>query len=256
MCRDDPRLITPTIEVDRLMELIYPHLEGESIAVMIYGSRARGSARADSDIDVLQIVKDRPRSYSYGRINVAAYTIDHLKLLAVRGSLFVHHLKNEGRIVDDPENVLADILDSFRPPKNYSRLKRNLCLALAGTEVSDANQYATSLLRMTIYAVRSAVYIKCAELGDLTFDRDRSAEIAGFPQLADLLRTHHPEHIRELRDFGYKLLGQHPPNDTPNNLPSLAIWAKDDYPLASRLLELALAGASTIDYTSLTLPIV
>ncbi|NJP30206.1 nucleotidyltransferase domain-containing protein [Microbispora sp. SCL1-1] len=249
-------MIEPTTDINCLTELIYPHLRGESIAMMIYGSRARGSARTDSDIDVLQIVKDRPRSYSHGSINIASYTADHLTLLATRGSLFVRHLKDEGKIISDPNDVLSGILASYQPPKNYNRLKRNLCLALAGTEALDADQYARGLLRMTIYVVRSAVYIKCAELGNLTFDRDQSAEIAGYPKLATLLRTDRYDHIRELREYGYRLLEERPTDGIPRDLPSLAIWARGDYSLAGRLLESALAGASTIDYTSLTLPVV
>src|SRR6266516_788528 len=85
-------------------------LTGESLAVMLYGSRARGRPRLDSDVDVLQLVPSRPGSYSVGRVNVAAYTPAHLMLLARRGSLFVRHLRDEGILLEDPKGVLARIL--------------------------------------------------------------------------------------------------------------------------------------------------
>src|SRR5438477_358219 len=81
------------------MDEVWFALSGPSLAVMLYGSRARGVSRPDSDVDVLQLVRDRPRSYSVGRANVAAYTPDHLAALAERGSLFVRHLRDDGVVL-------------------------------------------------------------------------------------------------------------------------------------------------------------
>jgi hypothetical protein len=237
-----------------LAEEIRCALTGPSLAVMLYGSRARGVARPDSDVDVLQVVPDRPRSYSMGRVNIAAYTPAHLMLLAQRGSLFVRHLRDEGIVLQDFDGLLADILAAYQQPKGYERLKGELAVAFAATSVADADAFSAGLLRLAVYSVRSALYIRAAESGRLTFDVERASNDCGVPHLPELLRSGRREDARLLGSIGLQLIGVPVPADMPTDLPSLAVWSRDSLPLAARLLEAVVAGEAHIDYTSLTLP--
>src|SRR5262249_36599518 len=63
-------------------------VRGPYLAILLYGSQARGTQRPDSDIDVLQVVRARPGKYSDGNVNVTAYTIDTLWEMCQQGSLF------------------------------------------------------------------------------------------------------------------------------------------------------------------------
>ena len=54
---------------------VLSELGEEKCGVVLYGSRARGSFREDSDVDVLQLVEESPRSYSVGSMNVTVYTV-------------------------------------------------------------------------------------------------------------------------------------------------------------------------------------
>ncbi|MFJ1959015.1 hypothetical protein ACIOGT_39245 [Streptomyces microflavus] len=230
-------------------------LSGESLALLLYGSRARGAPRIDSDVDVLQLVSENPRTYSHGRVNVAAYTPDHLSLLARRGSLFVRHLRDEGLIIDDPLGSLAHILNAYKPPANYDRLKREMAIVLSIPWATDAHDYKKGVLRAVCYASRTALYIKGAESGKLTFDAKQASVNSGVPDLAHLLRVASPAQAKEISCLGFHLLETSPPVDISMDIPSLALWAQDAHPMAFRLLEAVVAGASEIKYTSMTLPI-
>jgi predicted nucleotidyltransferase len=232
-------------------------LQGLSEAVMLYGSRARGTSRPDSDVDVMQLVAENPRSYSKGRVNVAAYTPDHLSLLAQRGSLFVAHLRQEGITLFDPKFSLQNCLNQYRPPSNYDLTKRELALIFAAGKTIDAPEYAPSLLRAVVYGVRTALYIKTAELDQLTFQTDRACEIYGDPGLYQLLNASvaDGQSIATLADFGSRIIGMRAPKDTPRDIPSMVIWSWNSFSLASRLLEAVVAGSASIDYTSLTIPL-
>jgi len=63
-------------------------LEGRSLAVMLFGSHARGDAGPASDIDLLQVVPHSPHSYETGGVSVVAYTVNQLRDMAAAGSLF------------------------------------------------------------------------------------------------------------------------------------------------------------------------
>ena len=105
-------------------------LSGPSIAVMLYGSQARGE-RPDSDVDVLQVVEDRGRVYSVGEVNVSAYRAAHFRELASRGSLFVRHLRDEGVVLSDPDRVLQQILSEYLEPASYGALRAELAVVVS-----------------------------------------------------------------------------------------------------------------------------
>jgi predicted nucleotidyltransferase len=237
-----------------LTEEVWSALRGPSLAVMLYGSRARGVHRPDSDVDVLQLVPSRPSSYTEGRVSVAAYTSAHLMLLARRGSLFVRHLRDEGVVLEDRCEVLAEILAAYRPPADYEALKRDLALALAATSATGAGAFSVGILRLAVYSARTALYVRAVESGHLTFDVERASAACGTPKMAALIRSGRPQDVPMLRSIGLHLLDVAAPAGAPADLPALAVWSRDAYPLASRLLEAVLAGETRIDYTSLTLP--
>jgi hypothetical protein len=233
---------------------VLPALEGRSLGVLLYGSRARGAYRPDSDVDVLQLVPSRPRSYSRGRVNVASYTPDHLMHLAREGSLFVRHLHDEGIILQDSRGLLSNVLNQYRAPASYDRLKREMGVILTALSTVDPQLASAGMTRLAVYAARTALYVNAAESGRLTFDTEKASADCGVPELASLLRTCFPEDGMTVTSIGQRLLEVRPPADTPADLPAIAVWSLGRFPLAARLLEVALAGESQISYTSLTLP--
>src|SRR5437868_801459 len=84
-------------------------------AAMLFGSVARDTNSNRSDVDVLQLMASPSPSYAIGPLSVSVYTADALKELALQGSLFVLHLKTEGKILHDPERLLDECLKSYHP---------------------------------------------------------------------------------------------------------------------------------------------
>ena len=101
-----------------------------SAAVWMYGSHARGDADAESDLDVLVISEDslgEGEVASFAeldspRLSISQYSWDEIRGMASYGSLFLQHIRIEGKCVKEGESVrgqLARILE-FMPP--YARV--------------------------------------------------------------------------------------------------------------------------------------
>jgi predicted nucleotidyltransferase len=233
---------------------VLSELGEEKCGVVLYGSRARGSFREDSDVDVLQLVEESPRSYSVGSMNVTVYTVAHLTDMAMRGSLFVRHLIDEGIVLSDPHNLVSNALEAYREPDSYVRLKTELRLLLEAMAKPDAAQYRPLLDNLVRFTVRSALYVRTAESGKPLFDLDEAAHAVELPQIARLIRCSIVEDLGEIISTGVRLLDVPLPKNVPNSLHAITVWSIDRYPLVFNQLEHAIAGNAQIDYSLLSLP--
>lgn len=161
----------------------------QRIALLIYGSVARGTDDPGSDLDVLELVEKNPRSYRLGRANITQYVPAHLHAMATQGSLFVLHLKTDGVTIEDPNGTLARALKAYVAPSSYAHIWRQLAVAGGALDPvsSDFNMYTDGLARLGVYILRTAAYIRAIELGKPTFDINRVAEMLGEPSLAGAL---------------------------------------------------------------------
>lgn len=96
-------------------ERILKHTSPSARAVILYGSRARGDSRPDSDTDVLQIFSTTQTSHIVEEIALSCYTLPQLQKMAHHGSLFVAHVISEGVALRDPEGLLDVLRASYRP---------------------------------------------------------------------------------------------------------------------------------------------
>lgn len=238
-------------------EYILESLQGASLAAMLYGSQARGDARHDSDVDVLQVVEHGARSYSINELNVSAYTVTHLHSLAQRGSLFVRHLCNDGITLSDPTGVLTQVLSAYREPASYASLRNELAVVTAALRLPGATAYPRAARRAAAFTVRSLLYAACAEAAISEFDVLRASELIGCPQIGADLRSGEPQLLDLLRHADSLLTraGVDQAIAPGRDFEEAAIWSGVTFPRAGALLEAVLADEAEIDYTSLTLPI-
>ena len=151
-------------------------------ATMLYGSYARGDQSCDSDIDVLQIVH-APRPFQkIGSIGVSFYTARQLSKLANQGSLFVLHLRKEGVVLYDPNKILRAALDSYVAPENYNELRTIISVSAAVLHLdrdSLSAQQFSGVINLSLYLLRTVVYLRCVEVGTPVFSLDAARAVLG-----------------------------------------------------------------------------
>lgn len=100
--------------------------ESQVESVCVFGSTARNSSDKYSDRDVLIVTEDGERRCELADLwskrgwSVASYTPNRLRRMIGAGSLFVQHLKLEGRVVADRGGWLAETLCGAMPKESYA----------------------------------------------------------------------------------------------------------------------------------------
>jgi len=167
--------------------------------VVLFGSKSRGDADTGSDTDLavfanaespedLVKIKDNMcRAFSDKMANLSVYSVATAQLMAADGSLFLWHLKLEGRVVFQRDNWFDRLLDDLAP---YSPVKAERDLDTFAHVLDDVG---TSLRRgesttlfeaATLFSVlRSLGMITAALTGNPCFGRlepiDRTRELMG-----------------------------------------------------------------------------
>ena len=169
-------------------------LEGEHVAVMLFGSCARGDQNAASDVDVLQLVERWRLPYEAGRCSVSVYTCARLFELARAGSLFVLHLVTEGRTIHDPTGTLSRNLAAYRAPADYIGARDKLRRAASVLDVDRASfeRNPDGFLRIGLHIYRTALYVRCIERGTPVFSMPRVARLLGEPRIGDFFTRREP----------------------------------------------------------------
>lgn len=233
--------------------------ETEGHALMLYGSVARGDQDADSDIDVLQLVDYLPGHSRIEGIDVSRYTVNQLLEMARRGSLFVLHLREEGRIIEDRSGVLRGILDEFEfPSDGYQGLVDALGAAAKMTDTTRAvwEEHATPLTNAALYLLRTLAYVRSVRLGCLVFSTETVAEALDDPGLAQILKAKRRadeytwEFFVEVRAKLSAYLGISVRNEF-ESLEALAVALSKPFPAVTYIIARVLSGERYIDYARL-----
>jgi predicted nucleotidyltransferase len=229
----------------------------DRIAVMLYGSYARGTADQQSDVDILELVSRSPSPRETVGVNVTQYLPSHLHAMAQRGSPFVLHLKLEGRVLTDPAGVLARCLSSYRPPANYDQWWDQVRVAAGVLDSEDAADHVDGLARLGIYLLRTATYVRCIELLCPTFDVGRAVRTIGDDGLEQALALRHKARF-ELADVCLlrRELERLVPDVWSNEHGTVAAFAvaTADRSDVAALLAGVLSDSVGIQYSALTLP--
>jgi hypothetical protein len=103
--------------------------------ILLYGSYARGDADSVSDIDVLvvspikpqndEISKLLPKSYK-GILHTSHYTWKEFSLMSSYGSLFLHHIATEAKIIRFGGDALNQLNHLLAELPSYQLAKRDL----------------------------------------------------------------------------------------------------------------------------------
>jgi len=165
------------------------HPQHASYTVWMYGSRARGDYDTLSDLDIF-VAGQRPQGLvleelvSNGQApSVSQYSWPEVEAMAAYGSLFLHHLRLEGRpLVEDGggHSRLMQLLENLPPYGLFRRDIRAFHLTIAdvqeGITVGSSPDFELSVLGTVI---RHASVLACYLLGSPCFGRTGALKRAG-----------------------------------------------------------------------------
>ena len=134
------------------------------LAVALFGSRARGDAAPNSDVDLLMITTERRvRHATMGNISFYLYPWAKLLRAARVGDLFVCHIVREAKHLHDPGKCFAKLSEAFRFKHSYAPEIENAA-DLGWFIVHKAKELPGQLATKRIaWCVRTILIAKAAE---------------------------------------------------------------------------------------------
>jgi hypothetical protein len=146
--------------------------------VWLYGSNARGDGDASSDVDVLVAGECdiAPRDVGIptaNRLSMTRYSWPEIEQMAGYGSLFLHHIRLEGRpLLETEERRLATILDSLPPYKRAAQELDCFRQVLADVELALRGDHSPAFeLSVVATAARHSAILGCYLIGEPDFGR-------------------------------------------------------------------------------------
>lgn len=162
-------------------------------ALILFGSRARGDNRSDSDMDVLEVTAVPAVSYVSGWCNFSCYSEEYLYRKSIEGDLFVYHIATEGVHIAGDAAVLAEVKRRIRAPDTKVAKERVMhCVPLLAVDRQVFLQRPEKYMKLAIHLVRTWAYAEVLELDPASgFSMRAAAESLREPllgNLADLAR--------------------------------------------------------------------
>lgn len=165
--------------------------------LILYGSRARGDAGPDADVDLMLATSAaRPQS-PVERMGVSLHRYPRGWLLdqAAQGDLFAYHVGHEGVPLQDADAFLLHLREAFQRRDSYAADARNgLLVARLLTETDWGTD--AGLRRRFFWGVRTCLIASTAEQGSPVFSAPALETWISIDGLADILRR------RERATFG------------------------------------------------------
>jgi hypothetical protein len=176
--------------------------------LLLYGSRARGDARAGSDVDLLLATADddlRTPTTTQG-VSLHRYPQCWLEKSAKAGTLFSYHVAFEGLALEDPDDFLGSLRALFVAKSSYQDelVLGTLVMKLLLEKDWGANFAAR---RRFFWALRTVLIASSTRVGDPKFDSDLLEEQSAVLGVAALINDRDSAPFEVCRRIGVQVLG-------------------------------------------------
>ncbi|MBB3871791.1 nucleotidyltransferase domain-containing protein [Brevundimonas mediterranea] len=175
--------------------------------LLLYGSRARGEARTDSDVDLLLALPDNEllAPTATQGVSLHRYPQSWLEKSARAGTLFSYHVAFEGLALEDSDDFLGRLRGLFVAKSNY---EDEVTLgALVMRLLLDKDWGANFAVRRRFFwALRTVLIAHSTRVGAPQFDSDileKQSEIAG---VAALINGREVASFEACRQIGLEVL--------------------------------------------------
>jgi len=196
-----------------IVDEVLASLPVRAVAVILYGSYARGDYSDSSDIDLLAVEQTPRPTRAAGRVNVSTY--DLAQFATASHTLFGTHLARDGIVLHDSDRLITDQLVSFGNidlDRLWGRVRSLARLLSLPREEQHAR--LDGFVRHARYVLRTATYARALQAGPPCFSVAELAERFDDPDLRRLLSSHREVHgspttavLRELHRRIEQLIG-------------------------------------------------
>lgn len=160
-----------------------------SAALILYGSRARGEADLESDVDLIlaEPGSGLRRPHVSNGVSVHWYSQDWLTSEARSGNLFVYHVAFEGVVLLDSESFLIKLRDSFVQKPSY-RDQANEAAAVLTLSMGQRWVDSGAIRKRFFWALRTLLIAEAADKGRPVFSAKSLEYVAGISGIEQLIK--------------------------------------------------------------------
>ena len=148
-------------------------------SLILFGSRARGDNRPNSDIDLLGITNSGGiEECRANGTSLYTYPIETLLNKARAGDLFVLHLVQEGRVIHDTEELFTNVGKAFRYKPSYESELRTASAVIWILLEHSKSKDDYPIRKRLVWGVRSILIARLAERRAPAFSSASLSEFA------------------------------------------------------------------------------
>lgn len=171
--------------------------------LILYGSRARGDHRLQSDIDLLGLVEASQISRERNRRGLNFHTFPfHTALDKARsGDLFVAHIVHEGVAIHDPFELFPRLTEEFSFRESYKKERKEATYVALYIRAKRASFFSDALKKRASWAIRTLIISAAAEEKKAIFSSSDLESYSGISGLKSFIEKRATQPVASYKSY-------------------------------------------------------